>query len=667
MNAQQVQALPEEQKPAPLTPPAPVQAADVPFKHVEFGPDFRPVEHGKGNWVIEGRHEVEVKSPDGDKSTAVVWSEVSNTVFWVEGWTKSDAAGDPAQLMVHAYQHGHVSRYQAKGGLNSSMPQFLEFVGNNGITVPVNPKLRTMAMEHMNYQFNRATKQIPRNIFRMRFGLQFDGDMPDSPLVCLHGKHLLREDGSIEEVALAGKLANNADLFDIGTLPASKNGRWSPAVWNENIIPGAKQQVLFFRRYYEASGRNNMQLAVMMSLASPLLMFSSDSMPAPGRELPALGLTIALYSSGSGKGKSSLQEACAAAYGNPTALVTSGGKASATTNYRYGKAAVLGTMPFFLDEVTSNGPVEVADLIDRVAQGKEKGRSDQKGSPRHLPTWALTAMVSTNIPQRELLAQKQVTSDALQMRLIELTCEYEDFENGAHVTFKEDRDKLLFPNYGCLGACIELAILKNGPGPIRDLVQEKFKEVSELIPGSTQRERFMQRGMACALACHFLLEKMGIGMFDKKVLLAEYGSAVKSALAHAARVSRKPLDLLKLMISDFAPHIIVTERNVVKEGFVERVINEKSIRQPIKGRRIKSDGSLFLTSRAVHAWCAENQCSCDEIIRHGLASGVIRRFADSAVRAGLTRNITLTSNTDMSQVREPCYTFDEIKLLGESE
>lgn len=663
LSVEAVEALPPEQKPAPA-PKA--DTSTTPFSHIEFGPNFRVVQAGTSRWVVDGRRVVEVEGADGEKTKEVVWNRLMNNVCWIDNWTEAgERDGDGAVLSLRVFDHGMLKSFQLPSGITASQSDLLKWLAEKGVhTADAELKTRNMMSAYINAQVNDAKNAKPRRVIRDRFGLQFDGTDGNAPLVAAQGEYLIRPDGSIEKVVLAGKLAGHKGFFDIARMPASKNDRWGPEVWNAHIIPGAMKQVEFYRKYYSGTGRDNMQLALMLSMGSPLLVFTADAHLAPGRDLPALGLTVSLYSAGSGKGKSSLQEAAAAAYGNPTELVPQGGKQSGTLNYRSAMMTSLGTMPFFLDEVTSNGPQEVAELIDRIAGGKNKNRLNRNSTMQQAGSWAFTALVSTNVPQREMLSQWQISSDALQMRMIELTCEYADIGDGGHVSFKADRDELLFPNYGCLGACINYAIVRSGAETVRAMMQARFHEAAGLVPGSTQRERFLQRGMATALGAHDLLEKLGVSIFDRHTLIQTYTQVVKDTLSFTARMGRAPLDMFKAMISEMAPHIVVTQTERVKPGVIDRVLNERHVRQPIAGRRVVDGRYLYLSSEAMRKWATENQYSANELVRAATQAGVLRKQG-SSVHGGYTLSRCLTTGTDFADVRAISYMVDEALLFRE--
>jgi hypothetical protein len=662
MTAEQVEALPEDKRPAPA--PKPDVPAELPFSTLDLGEGYRVVQVA-GRWQMQGRKLVE-KESDAGTEKSYVWVKFYDDVFWLDGWTGAGRHLDEvAMVTLRAYTNssGHTQTWEFPSANLSGAAELFKALAGLGITrSTIDPTASQIMHNYVNSQFIKAKTAPARMALRERFGLQYDGDGPYAKLICAHGPFVLRGDGTIEAAILTKKLAAYHSAYQIADLPDSPTGRWPATVWAEHILPGAAKQVEFYKRYYQREGYEVAQLAIMLSLASPLLVFVADSPMIPGSPLPPVGLTVSLYSSSTGQGKTAMQKAAASAFGDPSYQVLSGSSKDATPTYQSAYLALVGTMPAFFDEVTQNTKEDVAALVNRIAQGRERGRSEQNGDPRDVKTSALVGSVSTNVPQRELLMAAQKSSDALQMRLVELTCEFPPILEGAHVQYEKDRDELLGAHLGALGAVLHLLILRNETGVLRKLVQERFQEAAGIIVGSTQRERFLQRGMAVALAAHDMLAKIGLGIFERSVLIEQYGAAAREAVTYSVATSRSPDDMLRKMISDLAPSIIVTqtETNGRFDRSLEPVLNRTSLRAPYVGRRVESGRYVHLLVDAMREWCQENQCSYGEILQHARRCDFIKMYD-----GGSQKPTTITKGTDLSRVHGQCVTINEGALFPE--
>lgn len=661
LTVDEVERLPEEQKPQP---PQLDTTEGSPFGGVRFGEGFRPVRDGKG-WHLQGRMAVDKKTEDGPVRE-YVWVPISDEVLWIDGWvdaSSQDDAGASVRLHVRRNSDGRIAVYDIPAKYTANAHDLFKWMAHLAIIRhTVNAGVNSLMHNYITQQFAIAKERLAQYAIRHRFGLQYEHDGPDATFVCAHGKYIIRPDGTIHDAMLLGQTAKHRSAFAIRSLPDSPSGVWPADVWPKYVLPAAKRQVDFYKRHYDKEGFEVAQLALMMSLASPFMMFAADTQLTPGAQLPPCGVTVSLYSRESGRGKTALQRVAASAFGDPARLVISGSNQDATQNAQSKLAAISGTMPFFLDEVTQNSPQDVGALINKIAQGTEKARMDAKASLRELSTWALIATVSTNMPQREMLAAFQKSSDALQMRMLELNCDaFPRRRDGEHVEFERDRNETMAQTYGSLGAVLHMAIVRTGPEKTRSLVQGMFAEAARLVPGSTERERFMQRGMACVLACHAVLERLGLALFDRATLVAEYVRAVNDAMAFSAEIRRTPEDLLRKLVSDYADRIIVTNRDI-SSSKIEPVLNERQLRGPYVGRRVESTGVLYLSVDAIRSWCTELQVSYTELVRYAGEHGILRTIDGQTF---LPKRVTITKSTLLSTVSANCYAINERVLFDD--
>lgn len=662
MNVKEVDALPEDKRPAPAA--APPIPDELPFEDVDFGQGFRPsFDKDRKKWVLTGKRVIETTDAEGDTVKNERWEPISNEVFWIDGWSEAGVEeGDDSAAVLHMYQNSSctVRRWPMPARVLSTPRTLFEWLASKQITrTAVNNTVSSLMHNYVNGQFNLAKEDKAQLAIRNRFGVQYESDAADSELIVAQGRYVIRKDMTIEEAVLGPKLITRRNVMVIRPLPFSSSGKWGRKDWTDYIIPGAKKQRDFYRRYYEVPHYEPAQLAVMLGLSSPLMVFAADTQFLPSSQLPQVGLTVSLYSHSSGKGKTALLRSVASAYGDPSQLVLAGSEQDATKAFQAGVAAIQGTMPLFLDEVTQNTAADTALLINRIAQGNDRHRAMREGDPRSTKTWALIGLVTTNLPLRELLLAASTGTEALQMRVMEIDCErFPDRSKGEHIEFERRRDEMLVPYYGCLGAVLGLAIVHAGADKVRNKVVDAFDEASRIISGATQRERFFQRGMACVLTCHDLLSELKMELFDRNVLVSEYSKAAGAASDYVTFTKRSPDDLLRKMISDMSPHIIVTA-NDGTNGRLEIVRNTSQLRPPYVGRRIESTGTLFLLGDAVRKWAQENQVSAQEIINGAKANGFTRPVP------GSTQRYTLTRGTDLSTVHGTVIALDESKLLGE--
>lgn len=652
----EVEELPPEKKPR-----EPEPAAVPP----EF-PDLRDTgfkidKDDGGAYRLFYKKAIKKDGEDEGDATLFAYEVLSRDAFWLDRWTAAgNGDSDGAQTTLCLWRNGKPQRFDMPTKLIGNKQQLLQFLAEKSIT-PQRSSQGPKLMEYVNSEFNRIKTMNARPVIRNHFGLQYEGDDVHSKLVCAHGKYVIREDHSIEEAMLGGRLRTQRNLFTL-PIPPSPTGKWDASVWKTHIFPAAQVQAKFIRDYYDNDEYASAQLAIMLSLASPLLVFAAEQPFRPGSRLPAYGMTVSLYSRDSGKGKSSVQRVAAACYGNSAEMMPPGSDKDATANAQSTRLSIMGTMPFHADEVTGNKAEDTGVLVNRIANGTDRARVYRDGAAKEAFTWSLIGTVSTNIPQRELLAVVQQSSDALQNRLVEIPCEFPERHDAEHAVFRDRFKAEMAPNFGALGALLHLFIVSRGPEEIQAAINKRFEEAARHVPGATHRQRFIQSAMACALCTHDILQRMGIQLFNRDKLLSLYTEAVTDTITFSATVVKTPIDLMRKMVSDMASNIIVTKNELhLRNDGVDTVINERTLRAPWVGRRIENTSTLYLMSDAIKEWARENQVSYNEILRAAKREGVLKPMAAN----GAAGRFTITKGTTLGVVAGIVYQFDETKLFGD--
>lgn len=653
----EVEGLPPEKKPR-----EPEAAAPLPPDFPDLRDSgFKLDKDENGHYRLFYKKAIKQEGDEGD-TTLFAYEVLSRDAFWLDRWTAAGVGEtDGAQTAVCLWRHGGTQRFDMPTKMLGSRQNLLQFLAEKTIT-PARTSLGPKLAEYVNSEFNRIKTMSARPVIRNHFGLQYDGDEPGAELICAHGKYVIRRNQTIEEAMLGGRLRGQRHLFSL-PIPPSPTGKWDASVWKTAIFPAAQTQAKFIREIYDNEAYATAQLAIMMSLASPLIVFAAEQPFLPGAKLPAYGITVSLYSRESGKGKSSVQAVAASCFGNSAEMMPPGADKDTTANAQSTRLGLMGTMPFHADEVTGNKPEDTYTLVNRIANGTDRQRLDRSGNPRESHTWSLIGTVSTNIPQRELLAAIQQSSDALQNRLVEIHCEFPERLDAEHAVYRDRFKAEMVPNFGALGALLHLFIVSRGPKEMQAALSKRFEEAARHVPGASHRQRFIQSAMACVLAAHDILVRMGIRLFDRDRLLALYTDAVRDTLTFSAAVVRTPMDLLRKMVSDMASQIVVTKQlsHAKNDKAADTIINERTLRAPWLGRRAEATSTLYLLSDAVKEWAKENQVSYNEILRAAKREGVLKPLGTN----GDAGRITITKGTSLPTVAGMAYQFDEAKLFGE--
>ena len=625
-----------------------------------LGEDYRIQRH-RGKLALAGISTTMVEMEDGSTAPKQEWTPFCDDAWWLEDWTSAGrSADDNSGTTLVRLSHGCREVFDLEASVVADKKALLKYMSGKLVT-PINysSKVQALMQNYANDQLRRIKIAASRPVIRDRFGFQFDRT---GQLICAQGQYMIYPTGEVRYALLGKHLTASRDMLGINCLEHNDEEKWDAEVWKTHIKPSARKQVEFYQKYYGDSRTMSVaQLAIMLHLASPMLVFSAPNEMVPGQPLPSMGFTVSLYSAESGKGKTAIQYAASSAFGDPTAMVRPGSSDDMTFNAQSARASALATMPYGLDEVTQNNPQQVGAVINRISGGSDKLRSSRDGSLARAPlTWALISVVSTNMPQREMLSMFQKSSDALQMRLLELNCDVlPTIDSSALADYEAARAELMVPNIGALGACINLYCVMKGVKGMRELMRAKLDEAARLM-GGANRERFILKGLACVLAVQEALEAMKLAPFALQPMVDQYRYALNEAREYSEITRKSGIGQLKRMLADLSPHFMVTAAEA-QNGRTDLIENERTLRLPLHGRQVRNGRYTYVTAGAMQTWCQEQGYSFAQMIREGTNASVFMPV-DGEKISGVVHMTKGVAN--IASKRDFCYKINDAALFG---
>lgn len=588
--------------------------------------------HDSGSFVTLLGKATKIKKLESGESVKVeVWVPFTQDVFYLTGWTEAGfATHENSALPLTLMRKGKFTSFELPTEITSDRRALLKFLAAKTIN-PLNYEPDTLAMiqQYVNDQIRLVKTAAAKPVIRDHLGFHMDGD---GALYCAHGEYIIRGDGTISRGQLGSSLETVRNAMMIEALPPVNTGMWEKTVWR-GVSEGAKQQAAFFKEWWGKPGLEVAQLAIMMQIASPLLVFAATTDMLPNAPLPAIGLTVSLFSTESAKGKTSIQAAATYAFGDPGSLIRQGDRLGMTFNAQIATAAALGTFPFPMDEVTTNDAQQVGESINRIASGIEKLRAGKDGHVSRAPvSWALVSTVSTNVPQRELVGEFQKGSDALQMRLIELNCDVLPTRaSGIVPEYDAALRKAMTGTKGSIGALVHLYCCMNGYAKMREKALAKFKYVTDMSPGES-KERFILRGIASMLLLADVLEEMGCGFFSKKALEAEAIKSLVGAREYSINSGGKdPAAPFMDMMRDVAQHLLVTDAGIDAD---KALMESDRAQQPYAGRVCRDTNILYLSVDTAKAWAIEHGMSPSAVVNDARDAGYVMDAGPVSVNIG---------------------------------
>lgn len=632
MTAPQVEELPIAQQPAATKPPAATGDAwdgSIP-------PGFKVVKKGDHPMLVWSMP-VERDDEDGNGVTVYVDVPVTNEIFWFGQWADAEHSDDVAQTVMHKWDGGAVCTYTFDQTLLGNQSKFREFLAGKAI-LSASHKQSVKAMEEYAKAQHQRIKALGRKPkINSRFGLRVTHD---GSLIAAQGGYVIYPNGEIREAMLGPELRALGTKFCL-PVPPSPDGVWAPEVFDTHITPAATRHVEFLRQQYSAPGLGKFRLAAMMALASPLQAFVTGEYTS-GMALPPCGLTVSMYSSKGGRGKTTLMRAAALAFGKPGATTRDSNELGTTEKGRIARLSLMGTLPVGMDEMGDNTAKSVASLISAIANGTSREGAQTNGGLRTGTTWSLMCIIGTNKSQRDMIAAAQSESDAIQYRLLELDVDgLPEFGHEERASF-DRRWSAIADTAGALGAVIHRSICRMGVKGVNELVLRCVAKASELV-GADQTARFQYRGLGAVIALHQLLKAVGLQVFDISDLVQEFKAAHDEGKAFVTDniMPSDELELFSIFLNDMQECTAVT-RGMTRRNLVDRSYDTVLGAEPktLKVRHVIDTRMSYVTGDALRDWAQAKHIPQAKLIRAAIGAGVIERpVGGTEQRVKVLRNL----------------------------
>lgn len=668
MTLEAIEALPEEVRPVLI--PEPV-AIGAPWDG-KVPPGFEVIVDKNTTTLVHHQLISQKDVATGENVPSRVTTPVTHEVFWFAHWADAESSEDAAQVTLHKWDDmlSRVKAYSMPVALLASRGDLAKQLGEFGIQITTDKRAQTSMEHYAKAQFQRI-KNISRRLkVTDRFGLRV---LDDGRLVAVHGSKVLYPDGTIREAMLGNQLRGAAGEWFRLPIPPAFDGEWGPEVWDEHIRPAARQHVEFMRKHYNVEGMGKYQLAFMLGLASPLMAFVTGGYDG-GPTLPPNGLSVSLFERDGGRGKTALMHAALLAYGEPSNMGRDQNETGSTVLARIAKLSMLGTMPACFDEMGRVGEKASANLISAIANGSGRDGATKEMGLRTTAKWALICLIATNRSQRDMVAVGEAESSAVQYRLLELDVSaMPTFDLDAREAFAADWARVKGNCAGALGAVIQQAICSYGVENINQLVLACVARASRLIE-SGQEDRFQYRALGAMLALQVILGKLGLAMFDTKLMLDEFNIANENAKNYVKdnTLPSDGMELLSRALHDLRGNTVVTEIDGNTKGNVPVYaphVGSAQFPRQVDARYVKATGLMYVSVEALRAWCVTKHIRDTDIIAPCRASGVLRAIYPSRINMedpqkfpAVAPHNLLRGMRESTKVQVRCYAFSMHRL-----
>ncbi len=620
-----------------------------------FMPEGFAIKRGPAGYIMTQKRLVDQDDPaTGNKIKVEVEVPFSTVPFWFDSWAPGLNDADQASAVFRVYDSSNkkTTSYNLPTRVLSKRDTLLTALASQNIQAFSReyPTLAKVAMEDfVKESLERIRDRGQRQRVTERFGTMYNHRRE---LIVAQGAHIITKEGVIYEGVLQEKLKQRAAAYRV-SLPDSVTGRWEPGVWDAHIGPRAKRHIEYLQEFYSDPNFRPYQLAIMLAWASPLLAFVQGTYH-PESPLPGIGLTVSLFSTRSGTGKTAAMHAAALAFGVPNAMVLQLDATTATDNARQGVLLQSGTLPSFMDEMENVAAADLASLISAVGNGASKLRMTKDTALTGGVTTALVNLMSTNKSHRELAAADRTESNAVQMRLLEIDCSsVQEVARERALQETQARSQLL-ECAGAVGAMLHRRMCEIG-GPALNAAGVECADKARGMLEGQQDGRFLWRAFGAVLLLRRILGPLGLKVFELDDLAAEFKKWHDAGYEFASErimPSAGP-ELMSMFLSSIQHQTVVTPTETQRFGGDLRtpgdsVLNDRMPDNAVARSVLSNGGYVYVRTDTLRDWCHRNKVSHQAMITKCRNAGIFEPL-DITKPNRLTRQVDLYKGTRMAQ------------------
>lgn len=320
-------------------------------------------------------------------------------------------------------------------------------------------------------------------------------------------------------------------------------------------------------------------------------------------------VTLHIWSTDSGFGKTTALRSAMAAWGNPEELVMAEG----TLNARMHKAEMLNNLPIVVDEITNWTGEQLSDLAYQLSGGKQKDRlMSGSNQTRHRGKgWKTLAMTSSNNPFIERISSYKALPKAEAQRVLEVeTTKFFDGETDKALTDEFASD--VIKHYGHAGPMFLQYYMRN-----RETIDKLLLKTRQRIDGAAKlnsQNRFWSELVSKAITAGLVLKSMGLIQWDIKRLSAFVVEMLNANKGSSKELDSTPMDTIINYHNQYWGDFLrissgVDLRKAHGNGLDNLVVPDFTPNRSIRGRYETDTHKMFLPPEPLRDWCNRHQIS----------------------------------------------------------
>lgn len=361
------------------------------------------------------------------------------------------------------------------------------------------------------------------------------------------------------------------------------------------------------------------QLAVCLAFAAPLMKYGSG--------IATSGI-FSLWSSSSGKGKTQVMRACASIWGDPDKQFI---QRHSSAVLRQRKLSTICNLPCYMDELTDVKDEDMYSLAYTLVDGREKQKLRSSGAEMvETGDWKTMTFTTANKSFKEAASKVAGDSDASVLRVMEIECDFQSYENVPTV-----RDYIAY----CIGLCRDNYGLA-GPEFIYHLLRhsDRLAVLTRRVDrwshekGFATEERYMSSPLALALIAGRWAVEWGLLDYDMDALEKW---VLEVFVPHNRGMTRENVvkydDVLRNYLLDRQLNMLVVtnhDRPAEYQESVKGAPDKYIVLYPPKEilvRYEQEDGDFYIAWHDFQAWCKKRNISPQVMVsaykKRGLSRG----------------------------------------------
>jgi hypothetical protein len=348
-----------------------------------------------------------------------------------------------------------------------------------------------------------------------------------------------------------------------------------------------------------------------------------------------------------GRGKSTLLDACASVWGDPSVLRSHGGPSGFTLAGAEAKAHGLFHLPMLLDDVTEQEAREISAFIFNYSGGRGKIRSQSGGGVRpDTPRWENILLLTGNEDEYARMSGTRVDSRQHTMRLIQI--EFNDITMS-----KADGDLLragLLFNFGWAGHIFGEYVVRNYDA-VKRRVEQCIRETDTKINAKSE-ERYWTAWKACSqVAAEICIDLNILPGFPVSADALWMEDQIVHMRTTSTAHTRSPNEALSEFLDAFVPNTLTIS---TQAGNIDNVRREP--RGELLIRHEIDTGMLFVSTQAFQEYCLKKHVNLNAVFTTLARSGAI-------VERSTRRMLGADTQFDKGN-RVRCFIIDTNKLGG---